>query len=166
MTAITIRPEQAGDENVIHDLTKAAFAKMEFSDGDEPALVGQLRDDGDLTLSLVALDADGIVGHIAFSPVTISDGSRGWYGLGPVSVTPELQRQGTGSALIERGIADLRAFGARGIILLGSPLYYSRFGFEHDPKLQYPGPPAEYFQRLVLAGSEPRGVASFAPAFG
>lgn len=166
MHAITIRPETKGDQATIFALTTAAFAEMPFSDGDEPALVDSLRRDGDLTLSLVAEDAQRIVGHIAFSPVTIADGSLDWFGLGPVSVWPELQKQGIGGALIQRGIADLRERGARGIILLGSPVYYSRFGFEHDPALTYPGPPAEYFQRLVLDGDAPSGQVSYAPAFG
>ena len=166
MSAFAIRPERAGDEQVIHDLTEAAFRDMPFSDGDEQDLVDRLRADGDLTLSLVAEDANRIVGHIAFSPVTISDGSSDWYGLGPVSVLPELQRGGIGGKLIQRGIADMRAIGARGIVLLGSTDYYPRFGFEHDPQLVYPGPPAEYFQRLVLEGEAPSGTVSYAPAFG
>ncbi len=166
MTAVTLRPEQSGDEAVIHALTEAAFRDMPFSDGDEAPLVGKLREAGDLTLSLVAEDAEQIVGHIAFSPVTISDGTANWYGLGPISVTPELQRSGIGSKLILRGIADMRALGAKGIILLGSNEYYPRFGFEHDPELTYPGPPAEFFQRLVLDGDAPKGVVKYAPAFG
>ena len=166
MTSVTIRPERAGDEAVIHALTEAAFAEMPFRDGDEQELVDRLRADGDLTLSLVAEDAERIVGHIAFSPVTISDGTLDWYGLGPVSVWPNLQRSGIGGKLIQRGIADMRASGARGIVLLGSTDYYPRFGFEHHPQLAYPGPPAEYFQRLVLEGDAPAGTVSFAPAFG
>lgn len=166
MSAIAIRPERAGDERAIHALTEAAFRDMPFSDGDEQELVDRLREDGDLTLSLVAEDAERIVGHIAFSPVTISDGSAHWFGLGPVSVWPELHRQRIGSALVKRGIGDLRERGARGIVLLGDPAYYSRFGFEHDPKLAYPGPPAEYFQRLVLAGEAPEGIVAYAKGFG
>ena len=49
--------------------------------------------------------------------------------------------------------------------LLGDPGYYARFGFEHDPQLFYPGPPAEYFQRLVLDGPPPAGVVRYASAF-
>ena len=51
-------------------------------------------------------------------------------------------------------------------MLLGNPAYYARFGFAHDPALVYPGPPAEYFQRLVLAGEAPSGTVTYAPAFG
>ena len=166
MTAINIRPEVSADCGTIHTLTQAAFKDMPFSDGDEPDLVDRLRADGDLTLSLVAEDATRIVGHIAFSPVEISDGTKNWYGLGPVSVWPDLQKGGIGGALINRGIADLREIGARGIILLGSPVYYSRFGFEHDPALTYPGPPPEYFQRLVLTGEQPSGEVRYSAAFG
>ncbi|WP_226699492.1 GNAT family N-acetyltransferase [Qipengyuania gaetbuli] len=166
MSAITIRPERAGDEAVIHELTEAAFRDMPFSEGDEQELVDALRNDGDLSLSLVAEDGTRIVGHIAFSPVAISDGTRDWYDLGPVSVWSELYGQGIGSALVRRGIADMRAKGAKGIVLLGSPDYYGRFGFEHDPQLRYPGPPPEYFQRLVLDGPAPTGVVRYMPAFG
>lgn len=166
MSAVTIRPERRGEETPIRALTGAAFRDMPFSDGDEQALVDALRRDGDLALSLVAEDADRIVGHIAFSRVAISDGASDWYGLGPVSVSPDLQRRGIGSALIRHGIAELRARGARGIVLLGSPDYYSRFGFEHDPQLAYPGAPPEYFQRLVLDGDPPAGTVRYAPAFG
>ncbi|MFL0354980.1 GNAT family N-acetyltransferase [Erythrobacter sp. GH1-10] len=166
MSAITIRPETPADAERIHTLTQAAFRDMPFSDGDEQDVVDQLRADGDLTLSLVAEDAERIVGHIAFSPVTISDGTQGWYGLGPVSVWPELHGQGIGSRLIRRGIADMRTLGAKGVVLLGSTEFYPRFGFAHDPQLTYPGAPTEYFQCLVLEGAMPRGQVAYAPAFG
>ncbi|MDJ0978281.1 MAG: N-acetyltransferase [Erythrobacter sp.] len=163
--AVTIRPEAPGDEDTIFALTKAAFRDMPFSEGDEQHLVNALRKDGDLALSLVAEDATRIVGHIAFSPVEIEDGTKGWFGLGPVSVWPELHHRGIGSALIRHGIADMRERGAKGIVLLGSAEYYPRFGFRHETQLRYPGPPAEYFQCLVLDGELPSGVVTYAPAF-
>lgn len=101
-----------------------------------------------------------------FRRSAISDGSQGWFGLGPVSVLPACQREGVGQRLMQRAIADLRETGARGIVLLGDPAYYARFGFRHDPRLVYPGPPPEYFQRLVLEGEPPAGNVSYAPAFG
>lgn len=165
MTGFTIRPEQPGDESIIHRLTKAAFRDMPFSQGDEQHLIDALRRDGDLALSLVAENAERIVGHIAFSRVAISDGTADWYDLGPVSVWPDLHRQGIGSALIRQGIAELRERGAAGIVLLGSPDYYHRFGFRHEPQLRYPGPPPEYFQCLVLSGNLPEGEVTYAPAF-
>ena len=165
MSTLAIRPEREGDEATIHCLTEAAFRDMPFSEGDEQHLVDALRRDGDLALSLVAEDGTRIVGHIAFSRVAISDGTPDWYDLGPVSVWPDLHRRGIGSALIRHGIATLRMCGAAGIVLLGSPAYYGRFGFRHEPQLRYPGPPPEYFQCLVLTGDLPMGEVTYAPAF-
>ncbi|WP_427963862.1 GNAT family N-acetyltransferase [Altererythrobacter sp.] len=164
--SVTIRPEMPSDEAAIHALTEAAFRDMPFSDGDEQDLVDRLRTDGDLALSLVAENAGRIVGHIAFSPVTISDGALKWFGLGPISVWPELHGRGIGSSLMRRGIADMRERAARGLVLLGDPAYYARFGFSADRRLSYPGPPAEYFQCLLLEGEMPRGKVSYAAAFG
>ena len=162
---ITIRPETSEDQDTIFALTEAAFREMEHADGDEQHLVNRLRDDGDLTLSLVAEDASRIVGHIAMSPVTISDGTKGWFGLGPVSVWPELHGRGIGSALVRHAIADMHHAGAKGIVLLGSPEYYGRFGFEHPPDIRFPGPPAPYFQALRLEGDWPTGEVRYARGF-
>ena len=111
MSAIAIRPESPDDAAAIHAVIEAAFLGMPFADGDEQHLPARLREDGDLALSLVAEDAERIVGHIAFSPVTIAGGATGWYGLAPLSVLPELHGQGIGSALAKRGIADMQARG-------------------------------------------------------
>ncbi len=166
MIEYAIRREQPDDVATIFELTEAAFRDMPFSDGDEQNVNERLRDSGDLTLSLVAESQARIVGHIAFSPVTISDGASHWYGLGPVSVWPDLHHQGVGSALIREGIARMERLGAKGIVLLGNPDYYTRFGFRHEPQLAYPGPPPEYFQALLLKGDLPSGEVSYAPAFG
>ncbi len=171
MTAITIRPERGSDQSAIHALTEAAFLGMALSEGAEAEIVDNLRADGDLALSLVAEDGEQIVGHIALSPITIEDGTiehagGEWYGLGPISVLPECQRLGIGGQLIELSISDLRLRGAGGIVVLGDPEYYARFGFEHDPALTFPGPPAEYLQRLVLDGPTPTGRVRYAKAFG
>jgi len=163
---ITIRAEGPGDEETIFALTKAAFTGMPFSSGTEPYIVDKLRADGDLTLSLVALDKQRIVGHIAISPVSITDGAQGWYGLGPVSVWPDIQKMGIGGTLIRRAIADMQERGAKGIILLGSNEYYPRFGFKHEPQLTYPGPPPEFFQCLLLDGDLPSGEIAYSHAFG
>lgn len=166
MTAITIRPERGSDQSAIHALTEAAFLGMALSEGAEAEIVDNLRADGDLALSLVAEDDERIVGHIALSPVSIEQAGGEWYGLGPISILPEWQRQGIGSQLIERAISDLRLRGTGGIVVLGDPEYYARFGFERDPALTFPGPPAEYFQRLVLGGPSPTGRVRYAKAFG
>ncbi len=163
---LSIRAERQGDEAAIRALTAAAFAGLPYSDGSEPRIVDTLRDDGDLALSLVAETGGEILGHVAFSPVTIEGGEDGWFGLGPVSAHPDRQRRGIGTRLIEAGIAELRLLGARGIVLVGDPAYYARFGFERDPRLVYPHPGGEYLQRLILSGEGTGGVVRYAPAFG
>ena len=160
-----VRPERVGDEAAIHAVTEAAFRTQPMSDGSEPAIVDQLRHAGDLVLSLVAEEAGAIVGHIAFSPVTIADSTPDWFGLGPVSVAPERHGEGIGSRLIREGLTALQLQGAAGVVLLGNPAFYGRFGFAHDPALAFPGPPPEYFQRLVLSGEVPSGVVTYTPAF-
>jgi putative acetyltransferase len=163
----TIRDERPDDAGVIAAVTQEAFRTAPHTDGTEYLLPGRLRDAGELTVSLVAEAADGkALGHIVFSPVTIGDGTPGWYGLAPVSVIPERQGGGIGTALIDAGLERLRQLGAAGCVVLGEPAYYGRFGFAHDPALTYPGPPPEYFQRLILRGDAPRGEVSYSAAFG
>jgi putative acetyltransferase len=128
---VKLRPEQPGDESAISAVTEAAFTGHPHSDGSEVGIVERLRGAGALTISLVAEDAGQIVGHAAFSPVTIADGTTGWFGLGPVSVQPGRQREGIGSALIRAGLEQLRQAGAAGCVVLGDPAYYGRFGYSH-----------------------------------
>jgi putative acetyltransferase len=94
---IKIRKEIASDVTDIKTLTTAAFLNTSHTSHTEQFIISALRNSGNLTVSLVA-EADGeIVGHVAISPVSISDGSQGWYGLGPISVAPEHQGVGIGS---------------------------------------------------------------------
>ncbi len=167
MIGWAIRPERAGDEPSVAALVTAAFRDHPHGSGTEGDILRRLRAAGQLTLSLIAENQDlAPIGHVAFSPVTISNGASGWYGLGPVSVMPMRQRVGIGTALIEEGLQQLDQMGAAGCVVLGEPRYYARFGFRHDPALIFPGPPAEYFQRLVLRGDAPMGEVRYAPAFG
>lgn len=168
MSEWAVRAERAEDAAAIAALTTAAFRNAPHGGGNEAEILQRLRADGDLAISLVAENADrAIIGHVAFSPVSLSDGSSGWYGLGPISVIPLRQRVGIGSALIEAGIARLQELFAAGCVVLGDPAYYARFGFWHDPALTYRGPPPEYFQCLALSEPPmPRGEVSYAPAFG
>jgi len=160
-----IRLERPGDATTIRALTDAAFKGMPFSDQTEAKVIDALRAAGALTLSLVATEGNDIIGHVAFSPVTINGKAGDWYGLGPVSVWPHRQRTGIGQALIRDGLRRLRSLGAGGCVLLGAPAYYRRFGFENDPDLYTADGPPWAFQRLTLAGSPPIGEVSFHPAF-
>lgn len=161
-----ILPERPGDAEAIREVTRAAFEGMALSDGTEPTIPAGLRAAGALAVSLVALEGRAVVGHAAFSPVTIDGADPGWFGLGPVSVRPDRQRRGIGTALIRRGLARLDALGAGGCVVLGDPGYYGRFGFEADPALVYAGAPSRFFQRLVIAPPPPTGEVRFHPAFG
>ncbi|MEM1229391.1 MAG: N-acetyltransferase [Pseudomonadota bacterium] len=150
---LRIRAEIAADQAVIHALTRTAFKDQPYADGDEQAVVDRLRDRGALTLSLVALAGDTLVGQVTFSPAQREDGSGPWFALGPVSVLPQRQSRGIGGALIRAGLEDLRERGALGCILTGNPAYYERFGFAlagaHAPANE----PAEYFMVKLLGAS-------------
>ena len=163
--AIGIRNEKAADVSLITEVTIAAFESLEISRHTEQFIIESLRVAKALTLSLVA-EVDGrVAGHIAFSPVTLSDGTEGWYGLGPVSVLPAYQRQGVGSALIREGLSRLRKLGAKGCCLAGHPGYYGRFGFENGAGLVCEGVPREVFFTLAFDGQTPQGTVSFHEGF-
>lgn len=163
--AVTVRDEVPDDGEAITAVTVFAFANLEISNKTEHLIVLALRDAGALAVSLVAELEGRVVGHIAFSAITISDGTPGWYGLGPVSVVPEHQRRGIGGALIREGLVRLRAMGARGCCLVGHPQYYGRFGFENTADLQLEGVPPEAFFALCFDGKMPHGQVAFHPAF-
>lgn len=110
------------------------------------------------------LDED-IVGHVAASAVTISSGAQGWFGLGPISVWPDRQGQGIGSALMQAALAELQQLGAMGCVVLGDPGYYSRFGFAVHPGLELPGVPPQYFQALSFGTALPQGTVQYHAAF-
>lgn len=162
---IVIRPETAADADAIREVTVAAFKTLAISKHTEQFVIEALRAAHALSLSLVA-EVDGrVVGHIAFSPLTISDGTRDWYGLGPVSVLPDYQRQGIGKALMEEGLSRLRSMGARGCCLVGHPDYYRKFGFSNAPGLLLEGVPPEFFFALAFDGPVPQGSVTFHEAF-
>jgi len=105
------------------------------------------------------------VGHIAFSPVAISDSTQNWCGLGPVSVLREYQRRGIGKALIQEGLSRLKDLNAKGCCLVGHPQYYRKFGFENVTGLVHEGVPQEVFFALSFDGYIPRGTVAFHKGF-
>ncbi len=160
-----IRAEAASDIAAIHDVTAAAFLNAPHTDHTEQFIVDALREAGVLTVSLVAVEMGRVIGQVSLSPVSISDGASGWYGLGPISVSPERQGRGIGSALMKAALNALKEIDAAGCVLLGDPAYYSRFGFKPEAGLILPDVPAEYFQVLPLGPSLPRGVVDYHAAF-
>ncbi len=162
---IVIRSETDADVDAITEVTVAAFKTLEISNQTEQFIIAALRIAKALTISLVA-EVDGrVVGHIAFSPVTISDATRNWYGLGPVSVLPEFQRQGIGKALIQEGLSRLKDMNAQGCCLVGHPDYYKKFGFKNVPGLMHEGVPQEVFFALSFDGYNPQGTVTFHDGF-
>lgn len=162
---IIIRDEQIEDIKAIEKLTKAAFQNAEHTSHTEHFIVNSLRNHGQLTISLVAVEDSSIIGHIAISPVEISSGEIGWYGLGPISVHPDKQGYGIGSLLMKESLEKLKQFGAQGCVLLGDPRYYSRFGFKNYPELILPDVPSEYFQALTFSGNIPKANVKYHEAF-
>lgn len=162
---VIIREETTGDIELITDVTKAAFQEHPMSNQTEHFIIQALRAADALTISLVA-EIDGkVVGHIAFSPVTISDGTKDWYGLGPVSVLPEYQRQGIGKSLINKGLSSLKRMGGKGCALVGDPNYYQKFGFRNNSSLVYEGVPQDVFLILPFSKEIPEGKVIFHEAF-
>jgi putative acetyltransferase len=163
--AMIIRKETVADIEAITQVTIAAFKALAVSNQTEQFIIKALRAAGALTLSLVA-EIDGrVVGHVAFSPVTISDGSLNWYGLGPVSVLPEYQKQGIGKSLINEGLSLLKQLGGQGCALVGDSNYYIRFGFKNFPELVHEGVPQEVFLALPFNEKVPQGTVVFHEGF-
>ena len=160
-----IRKERPQDAAEIRRLTDEAFRTVAYSNQKEGEIVDALRAAKALTLSLVAEEDGQVLGHVAFSPVQIGGEDKGWYGLGPVSVSPDRQGEGIGGKLIREGLALLRAAGAKGCVLLGDPGYYGRFGFKADQRLKLPGVPPEYFQCLAFGPDIPEGDVAYDKAF-
>jgi putative acetyltransferase len=160
-----IHNEVESDIKAIAEVTQIAFATCPYGDHTEQFIINALRVAGALTVSLVAEIDRNVVGHVAFSPVTISDGNPHWYGLGPVSVLPAHQRQGIGTAHIREGLSRLKARGGKGCVLVGELAYYQRFGFRNLPALTLEGVSPQYFLALPFEDPAPTGVVVFHTAF-
>lgn len=160
---ISIREETPGDVSVIRRINEQAFGCSEEAD-----VVDTLRESCDGLLSLVAEWGGQIVGHILFSPVTIT-AERGivhGMGLAPMAVFPRYQRRGIGSALVRHGLALLLERGCPFVIVLGHPEYYPRFGFERASQYgitsQWDDVPDDAFMIRVFDESVMAGVSGVA----
>ena len=160
-----VRAERSGDETAIADVTRRAFEHHPHSDQTEHLIIERLRRQGALEISLVAESDGKIVGHIAFSPIGMSSGADGWFGLGPVSVDPAHQGQGIGRALIDAGLDKLREQRATGCVVMGDPDLYTKFGFLHQIQLKLPDCAPQYFLALGLSGPVPSGIVAYHAAF-
>ena len=165
-----IRDEKNTDREAISRLQYDAFSNHpQHAPGSEPVehlIVERLRDAGALALSLVAEEDRTLLGHIALSPAAIGETRQGWFLLGPVGVLPARQGQGIGSALVRAAIARMQGLGAAGIVLVGDPGFYGRFGFVSGAGPTWPSVPDQYVLTLSLAGETPAGEIACHAAFG
>lgn len=171
---ITVRDERPEDASAVRDLIREAFGQA-----DEADLVARIRQATAATVGLVAetREVDGsnrgrLVGHILFSPVTIDGAPQiAAVGLAPMAVQPERQRQGIGTALVATGLDRCRALGIQGVVVLGHPGYYPRFGFEPARRFGLSSDydvPADTFMALELtpgALDAAEGVIHYHAAF-
>ncbi len=162
-----VRAERDADRTAIHEVHAAAFETPAEAD-----LVDALREQAAPIVSLVAEDGGAVVGHILFSPVSLaSDPELEVMGLAPMAVAPSHQRRGVGSALVRAGLARCREMGCSGVVVLGHPEYYPRFGFlkasRFGLRCEY-NAPDEAFMAIELAPGafdDTAGLVKFHAAF-
>ncbi|MFC2018843.1 GNAT family N-acetyltransferase [Chloroflexota bacterium] len=165
---LIIRPETPADEAAISHINEEAFGQKE-----EAELIARLRDRGVLALSLVALQDNEIVGHIAFSPVRVEAGGSGFeaISLAPMAVLPLYQRRGIGSQLVRAGLKECRRLGCEIVVVLGHPNYYPRFGFSPgrasgiDCEFEVPDEAWMILELEEKALAGRGGIAKFQPEF-
>ncbi len=171
MKNIIIRQENPSEFELITNIIKTAFESAPHTDGDEHNLVIRLRNSDAFIpeLALVAEINDEVVGHILFSKIVINGTTQ--IALAPVSVLPEFQKCGVGSALINRGHEIAKEMGFGYSIVLGSNEYYPKFGYEIAEAYGIKAPfevPSEYFMALKLNENAPdiTGTVEYAKEFG
>ena len=163
---VTVRTATPADADAIREVHLAAFPTAAEAD-----LVERLSESGDTLVSLVAADADRIIGHVLFSRMEAEadDRTLAAMALAPVAVLPDHQAQGIGAALVHAGLRVAESRGADIVFVLGQPDYYRRFGFDTATAAPFLSPYAgPYFQALILRpGLKPakQGRADYAPAF-
>lgn len=167
-TCAIIREEKKEDHAAIHRVNREAFGQDTEAD-----LVDRLRANGKVILSLVAELNGQVVGHILFTPMTIESagGTILVLGLAPVAVLPLYERRGIGGRLVERALARLIAAGHRGVVVLGHPEYYPRFGFvpasTFGIRCEYDAPDEAFMAIELTPGGlkDCPGLAKFQPEF-
>jgi putative acetyltransferase len=165
---LTLRGETPEDTPAIHHIHTAAFGRPTEAD-----LVDVLRRNNALIISLVAVQDGRLVGHIAFSSVTItlSTATIQALGLGPMAVLPAYQRRGIGSQLVEAGLTACHNAPYRVVVVLGHPRYYPRFGFVPAKPLgivwEHDAPEEAFMVKEIQKGAlvQTRGVVKYRPEF-
>lgn len=165
---ITVRPERKRDSEAIRAVLTAAFPTSAEAD-----LVEALRDNGHLLVSLVAEWDGQVVGHIAFSPITVESDAGEWQavGLAPLAVAPHAQRMGFGSALMYAGLESCRQLEHEVAFVLGDPKYYTRFGFvqasDYSLRWERDVPPEVFLVQALQKNAlfNRSGIVRYSPEF-
>jgi putative acetyltransferase len=165
---LTLRCETPEDIPTIHYINTAAFGRSNEAD-----LLDRLRDHHALTISLVAAQDSRVVGHIAFSRVTITSGTSTIeaLGLAPMAVLPAYQRRGIGSQLVEAGLKACHQTPYGIVVVLGHPHYYPRFGFAPAKPMgivwEHDAPEGAFMVQEIREGvlAQTRGVVKYRPEF-
>lgn len=139
----------------------------------EAALVDDLRAAEALLVSLIASNGDNVIGHVAFSPVSISPPPllAPTWALAPLAVAPGAERRGLGSALVRAGLQACADAGCGSVVVLGAPAFYHRFGFfsaaERGLQCRFDAPPEAFMLNELVPDSFPlhRGMVHFHHAF-
>jgi putative acetyltransferase len=168
---LVIRPEEDADVPSIDSVVRRAFTRHP---AEVALLVERIRASEHYVpeLALVAEDDSGVIAHVMLSWIGIAGGSRSRIlNLSPMSVRPDRQRRGIGSALVTDAVARAEALGEPAVLVEGIPSYYPRFGFERAGALGFGPPhaeiPDEAFMVKRLPGYEPglAGRVVYPPAF-
>lgn len=166
MHNFTIRRETDADISAIREVAGRAFTEFSYAQYSEQEIVESLRDKDALVVSLIAVAGPFVVGHLAASAVTISDGTEGWVSIGPLSVAPNSQGRGAGSALVTAALDQLREAGIGGVVAVGDPAFYGRFGFAVAENLTHPGAiPGTFMARPICDARVPSGQVRYHPVF-
>ena len=155
---VQVRDERPADGDAVRAVNEAAFGQPA-----EANLVEALHRADAAIVALVAVSDAAVVGHILFSPVTVEHAAgRRFAGLAPMAVAPDRQKQGVGGLLVREGLARCQALGCDGVVVVGHPDYYPRFGFVPAHTLglrcEYDVPP-EVFMALALPGRSVEGAS-------
>jgi putative acetyltransferase len=103
-----------------------ALLRRTFGGDAEAQLVHDLREDGLITLGVVATDDEGqVIGYVAFSPVAVEGEELQWVGLAPLAVDERYRGQGIGRQLVYEGLDSLNEFGYAAVVTLGDPALYT-----------------------------------------
>lgn len=162
---IVLRPEVASDAEAISHVHMDAFKTHPVSNQTEHLIIKKMRERHDLTVSLVATLDSTVVGHIAFSKITVGGLSSNWHLLGPLAVSPVHQRHGIGSQLVLQGLEELQSLKPDGCLLYGDPDYYHRLGFSPSDRFHHDGIPSHMLLAITYAQTDSHGAIQFHPAF-